>query len=94
MWGRRSTHQNTLAELGRHALGDRQAEESGADDEEVKAAGGLERSDPGISGAVIGSKGIRRMGRHPNACSARLNARAPLRQVAIRSRFRIVTLVH
>ena len=40
-------HEDTLAELRRHALGDRQAEESGSDDEEVIASGGQGRSEPG-----------------------------------------------
>ena len=62
-------HQDALVQLGGHAFGDRQAEESGADDEEVEAAGGLGRSDPGV-GAVIGSKGIR-----PRCVVTRMRAR-------------------
>ena len=44
----------------------------------------------GGSVEVIGSKGIGLKGHHSNASSARLNVRASARQVAIRSRFRIV----
>ena len=32
-------HQDPLVQLGRHALGDRQAEETGTDDKEVKTSG-------------------------------------------------------
>ena len=42
--------ENTLVQLRRHALGDRQTEESGTDDKEVKTS---------VGSRVIGSKGIR-----------------------------------
>ncbi|GAS90889.1 uncharacterized protein RMCB_4985 [Mycolicibacterium brisbanense] len=36
-----------LVELRRHALGDRQAEETGTNDKEVEMTCGLDRADPG-----------------------------------------------
>ena len=58
--------EDTLVQLRRHALGDRQAEESGADDEEVESD----------AGSAIGSKGIttRRAGRRGGCGPARIRA--------------------
>ncbi len=59
-------HQDALVQLGRHALGNRQTEESGTDDKEVKTVEGGERREQ----AVIGSQGIRPRSADPNPIRA------------------------
>ena len=90
--------QDPLAELGGHALGDRQAEESGADDEEVETVGGL-GGDPGRSshrqqgyptrapvGPTVAPALASHAGRGPRACRTPDRSRQRCK-VAIRSRF-------
>ena len=80
--------QNTLAELGGHPLGDRQAEEAGADDEQV-IAGGRHQGQGYPTGVAHGVRRSRVTARNVRA----VRARAQEVNVAIGSRFRIVTPV-
>ena len=79
--------EDPLVQLGGHPLGDRQAEEPGTDDEEVESVGWW----AGITSAGrVRIRGQHRQSGYPTEATAPEFQAA---QVAIRSRFHIVTLV-